>query len=349
MRNAVLIIDDTSVDRQILYDMLCDEYVIYTANDGEEALDIIREHRDEILAILLDLIMPGMNGYELLEKLQTMGVVTETPILIISAEESAESEEKCIDLGAADYVHKPFSRRVVRSRLLNAARLYSDKRELKKTVESQVTSIRKRSNNLILLLAGIVETRDVESGTHVKRVQGYTEILAKKLMEKFPEYNLDADRIKLIVSGSALHDVGKIGIRDAILLKEGKLTDEEFNDMKKHTTIGANFIENSVNVWDGEYLEVLRDIVKYHHEKYDGRGYPEGLKGDEIPISAQIVSIADVFDALVNKRCYKEAYSKQSAFDMIVNGECGEFNPDLIECFRDSFDQFKELADRLDA
>lgn len=348
MKGAVLIIDDVLMDRDILQDMLADEYNVYTASNGSEALEVLNEHKDEIVAILLDLIMPKMNGYELLELFNKSGIVTEKPVLIISSEDSADIEEKCILLGAADYVHKPFSRKVVRSRVINAARLFTYKQNLEKKVDENIKEVKTRGNNLILLLAGIVETRDVESGTHVKRVQGYTSILANRLMEKYPSYKLDPETVRLIVSGSALHDVGKIGIKDAILLKPSRLSADEFKIMKEHTTIGANFIDSADNVWDKDYHDIIHDIVKYHHEKYDGNGYPEGLKGDEIPISAQIVSVADVFDALVNQRCYKEAYGKETAYDMIINGECGQFNPDLIECFKDSFDEFSKLADVLE-
>jgi len=349
MKDAILIIDDVSIDRDILEDMLSDEYVIYTAKDGKEALEVMLEHGDEIVAILLDLIMPRMNGYELLEKFNELKISADKPVLIISGENSLESEEKCISLGATDYVRKPFSHTIVRHKVVNMTRGYSQRKGLEHQVAEQMHTIKKRSNNLILLLAGIVETRDVESGTHVKRVQGYTSILAHKLMDKYPSYKLDDEKIRLIVSGSALHDVGKIGIKDAILLKEGKLTEDEFETMKEHTTIGAEFIDSADDVWDTDYFEIIHDIVKYHHEKYDGHGYPEGLKGNDIPISAQIVSIADVFDALINKRCYKEAYDKKVAYKMILDGECGQFNPDLIDCFIESFDDFVALADKMDA
>lgn len=347
MQNTILIIDDVEINRDILTDILEEEYDILTASDGIEGMEIINREKDNLVAVLLDLVMPNMDGYEVLDALKETEFMLTIPVLVISTEESSVSERECFAAGVSDFIHKPFSRDVIRARVNNTVNLYLYKRHLEQTVEEQTQIIKNRSDGMVLLLAGLVETRDIESGSHVKRVQGYTRILAKRLGYKYPRYGLNDEKIEKIVSASALHDVGKIGIRDAILLKPGKLTTDEFEEMKKHTLIGADFIRRSDNAWDEDYNRVSYEIARYHHEKFDGKGYPEGLKGNEIPISAQIVSIADVYDALVNKRCYKEAFAKEKAFDMVLKGECGQFNPDLLDCFIDTIDEFEELAEIL--
>lgn len=347
MRNTILIIDDVEINREILTDILCEEYDIITAPDGVVGMEMINRERDKLVAVLLDLVMPNMDGYEVLEELKSTDFMTEIPILVISTEESSLSEKECFSAGVSDFIHKPFNREVIMTRVSNTVNLYQYKRHLEKTVAEQTQIIKDRSDGVVLLLAELVETRDIESGSHVKRVQGFTRILARRLEDKYPVYGLTDDTIEKIVSASALHDVGKIGIRDAILLKPGRLSEDEFEEMKKHTLIGADFIKRSDNAWDEDYNKVSYEIARYHHEKFDGNGYPEGLKGNEIPISAQIVSIADVYDALVNKRCYKEAFAKEKAFEMVLEGECGTFNPDLVDCFIDTIGEFEKLADNL--
>lgn len=347
MRNTILIIDDVEINRDILTNILEEEYNIITAEDGIKGLTEIYKEQESLVAILLDLVMPRMDGYEVLAELKKTDIMANIPILVISTEESSVSEQECFNAGVSDFIHKPFNRDVVKTRVDNTVNLYLYKRHLEETVEMQTKLIRERSEGMISLLAGVVETRDVESGLHVKRVQEYTRILAEQLTKKYPMYGLDKEQIDRIVSASALHDVGKIGIPDAILLKPERLTTDEFEEMKKHTIIGAEFIKTAQDVWDSDYAKISYEIAKYHHEKYDGNGYPEGLSGEEIPISAQIVSIADVYDALVNKRCYKNAFAKEKAFDMILRGECGEFNPKLKECFIDTIERFEELADSM--
>ena len=208
----------------------------------------------------------------------------------------------------------------------------------------QAARLQKSNTNIIDILGTVVESRNLESGEHVMRVKGYTEILAKEMMKEYPEYGLTDKKIEVIVSASALHDIGKIAIPDNILLKPGKLTQDEYEYMKSHTTRGCEILNNIKDVWDEEYEKASYEICRHHHERYDGRGYPDKLKGDEIPISAQLVSVADVYDALVNERVYKSAYSKEQAFSMIINGECGIFSPKLLECFRNCREQFEELA-----
>ena len=344
MRNTILIVDDVEINREILKNILEEEYRIVTACNGLEALKVLETEEENLVAILLDLVMPQMDGFEVLEILNKRGLLTSIPVMIISSEDSRASEQECFSAGVSDFIHKPFDMNVVRTRVNNTVSLYLYKRHLEQKVLEQTQIIEKRNSNLLDLLAGVVESRDLESGSHVQRVKEYTRIIADELCRKYPKYGLNVYKIAIYSEASTLHDLGKISIPDSILLKPGKLTDEEFETMKTHTTKGAEFIYRVKDMWDEEYGKISYQIAKYHHEKYDGKGYPEGLEGEQIPISAQIVSIADCYDALINKRCYKEAFGKEKAFDMIINGECGVFNPDIINCFMNRINDFENLA-----
>lgn len=359
-RNKILIVDDVEINREILSVMLEDVYPIIEAGNGSEAIRQIEENGDEIAAILLDIMMPGLNGYDVLSYMKEQGLLNVIPVLIISADTTGEAEERCLAMGASDYIHKPFEHDVVRVRVKNTVELFAHKRSLEdavkektaeveeknKILERQAAKLQKMNEDIIDVLGSIVEGRSLESGEHVKRVKGFTRILAEKLMKLYPEYGLTQHDVDIIVSASAMHDIGKIAIPDSILLKPGKLTFEEFQCMKTHTTKGCEILDQINNIWDEEYGKTSYDICRHHHERFDGRGYPDGLAGDDIPISAQIVSIADVYDALVSKRCYKDAFAKDEAYNMILNGECGTFSPKLLECFRVSKSEFEELADR---
>lgn len=347
MRDTIIIVDDVDINRDILENILEDEYRIVTAQDGINALETIDIEKERLCAILLDLVMPNMDGYEVLVELKERNIITNIPVLIISSEESTYSEQECFSAGVSDFIHKPFDRGVVKTRVNNTVNLYLYKRHLEETVEEQTNIIRKKNNNVVDLLASVVESRDLECGVHVKRVKEYTKILANRLSIKYPEYKLTDETIDTIVAASVLHDIGKIAIPDAILLKPDRLSTDEFDKMKTHTTIGAEFIEKAKDMWEDDFGEVSLEIAKYHHEKFDGKGYPEGLKGNDIPIAAQIVSLADVYDALVSKRCYKEAFTKEKAFDMVLRGECGQFNPDLIECFIDEINKFEDMTEKI--
>lgn len=344
-KDTVLIVDDMEINRMILSDILEDDYRVLSVCNGLQALDTIAVEQDNIVAILLDLVMPGIDGYEVLRSLRSQALLSTIPVLIISSEDSSMTEQECFNMGISDYIHKPFDRGLVRTRVNNIVSLYQYKRQLEKTVEEQTGIIKKRNGRMLDLLASVVESRDLESGTHVQRVKDYTKVLAEQLRRVFPKYGLTEHKIEVIVAASALHDVGKISIPDSILLKPGKLTEDEFEVMKLHTIKGSDFLKNAQDLWDDDYGKVGYEIARYHHEKYDGHGYPEGLSGAEIPISAQIVSIADAYDALVHERCYKEAFSKEEAYEMIVNGECGIFNPDILECFKERREDFERLAE----
>lgn len=359
MKDKILIVDDTQLNRELLKDILCEEYDILEAENGREALDIVRHEMTNIAAILLDLIMPVMDGFTFLEELQKLNIMDKVPILVISGEKSVQNEKKCFDYGVSDFIGRPFNSVLVTRRVQNVVNHYAYKNKLEEKVEEQTSSLReayntlkiqaeklqKRNQEIIDMLGNIVEYRNLESGEHIQRVKGYTKILAKKFSMQYPEYNLDKDTVATIVDISALHDIGKIAIPDSVLLKPGKLTKEEFEYMKTHTIRGCEILDKMGKDWEPKFKKISMEIVRYHHERYDGKGYPDGLKGEDIPVSAQIVSLADVYDALVSERCYKNAYSKDQAFNMIVGGECGVFSPKLIEVFREVRNDFENFAD----
>lgn len=342
--NKILIVDDIEINRDILSEMLEEVYPVETAEDGLQAVNIMSERADEFGAILLDLVMPNMDGLEVLKIMNERGWIEKIPVLIISGEQAVETERECFNLGVADFIRKPFDTTLVHKRVGNIVELYLYKKSLEKKVDEQTVKLKRTNERIIDILGGVVESRSLESGQHIQRVKGYTRILAQEMMKSFKEYELTPERINLIVSASALHDVGKVAIPDSILLKPGRFTPEEFDVMKTHTTRGCELLEGIKDAWDEDYTKISWDICRYHHERYDGRGYPDHLEGDDIPISAQLVSIADVYDALISKRCYKDAYELNEAYEMILNGECGTFSPKLIECFKKSKEKFEKLA-----
>lgn len=358
MRNKVLIVDDLEMNREMLEVILEEDYPIVEADDGRKAIEIMEKSQEDIAVILLDLLMPDMDGYEVLEEMRRRSWLDKVPVLVISAESKVDAERRCFELGVSDFIHKPFDNAIVRNRVKNTVDLYIYKNELEEKVEQQTVTLKNQyallevqarklqeSNTKIIdILGTVVECRNLESGEHVKRVKGFTKILAEQAMADYPEYELTQEKIDIIVSASALHDIGKIAIPDNILLKPGKLTDEEFAYMKTHTVRGCDVLNNIRDVWEEEYSRASYDICRHHHERYDGRGYPDGLAGESIPISAQLVGIADVYDALVSERVYKSAYTPDEAFAMIQGGKCGTFSPKLLECFRHARERFEELA-----
>lgn len=358
MRNKILIVDDSFINRELLTEMLEDEYEVITCENGLQALELMEENYNELAIILLDLVMPVLDGVGFLKALQNKPIMKDIPILVISGETNVETEIKCFDYGVFDFIKKPFDNRLVKKRIKNAVDLYMYKNNLEERVAEQTSVISEQYNllkhqadqlaksnvSIIEILGTIVEYRNLESGEHIQRVKSYTRILGEQLMEDYPEYNLTSKQLNVIVSASALYDVGKIAIPDSILLKPGRLTKEEFEFMKEHTTKGCEIINNIRGVWSEEYARASYEICRHHHERYDGRGYPDGLLGENIPISAQLVAVADVYDALVNERVYKSAFSADKAFNMIINGECGTFSPKLMDCFTKCRDRFESLA-----
>lgn len=358
MKKQILIVDDVEYNRDILSDVLEEEYNIITASNGKDAIELLKEKYDEIDALLLDLIMPEVDGFGVLDFIRDNNLTDKIPVLIISGEDSVRIEKQCFAYGVSDFIRKPFDGALVQRRTKNVTELQAYKKELEHKVETQTEVLReqneklksqadvmaKTNSKIIDILGTVVESRNLESGEHIMRVKEYTRTLALEMMERYPEFGLTPELVDMIAEASALHDIGKISIPDSILLKPGKLTREEFEYMKSHTTRGSEILMKMEDIFSPDYVQLSFEICLHHHERYDGNGYPDGLAGEFIPISAQIVSLADVYDALVNERCYKKAFTKDEAFLMIVSGECGKFSPKLIECFRCVKDKFEELA-----
>lgn len=338
-KQQILIVDDEAINREILKTMF-DEYDRLEAENGREAIEKIVGNRNLVL-ILLDISMPVMSGFDVLEYMKEHELLDRIPVILITGETVIDSEDKAYTYGVADVIHKPFYPHIAKKRSQNIIELYQSKlnmerrlKEQEKEIRAQEKEIRENNEAMLEALSSIVESRSLETGEHTRRIKQLTGIILKYLTECFPKYGLTKAAADQIAEASVLHDIGKIGIPDAILLKPGRLTPEEFEIMKTHTTIGCEMLEKSYRRKDSDFYRYSYEICRHHHERWDGGGYPDHLAGDDIPISAQIVSVADVYDALVSPRVYKKAFEKDKAFDMIINGECGKFSPDVLECFR---------------
>lgn len=341
----LLVVDDSEMNREILKEILGKEYRILEACDGEEALKILEQYGTEISLVLLDIIMPKMDGFEVLAYMNRDKWIEDIPVIMISSEGSESYIRRAYELGASDYISRPFDAKVVYQRVINMIKLYAKQRRLIHLVTDQIYEKEKNNRMMTGILSQIVEFRNGESGLHVLHINILTQLLLEKLMRKSENYDLSWSQQHMIATASALHDIGKIGIDEKILNKPGKLTKEEFEAMKQHTIIGARMLDSLEMYHDEEMMKYAYEICRWHHERYDGKGYPDGLKGEEIPISAQVVSLADVYDALVSDRVYKKAYSHEKAMEMILNGECEMFNPLLLECLVEIQDKVrKELG-----
>lgn len=330
-RETILIVDDSAMNRMLLSDILSDTYNIIEAEDGEQAIAILQQHASEISIVVLDMVMPKVDGFGVLEAMNENRWIQFLPVVSISTESSPEFVERAYSLGVTDFINRPFDELIVIRRVSNTIKLYAKQRKLTNMVANEIFEKERNGSLMITILSHIVEFRNGESGMHVINIGTLTEILLNQISKKDDRYYLPYAERDLIVKASALHDIGKISIPEEVLNKPGKLTDEEFEAMKQHTVIGYQMLSDLV-FQDEPLVKVSREITRWHHERYDGRGYPDGLKGDEIPLSAQIVSLADVYDALTSERVYKPAFSHEKAVQMILNGECGAFNPLLLEC-----------------
>mgnify|MGYP004569957605 FL=1 len=344
----VLIVDDSEMNRELLAEMLGSEYKITEAENGEECMAALKQRGTGISLILLDIVMPVANGFDVLDYMTSTHRIEDIPVIMISSENSEATVRKAYELGVTDYISRPFDARVVCQRVANTIKLYSKQKNLTKLVTEQVNEKEKNNRMMIRILSQIVEFRNGESGSHVLNIEKLTEMLMKQLLRKTDKYQIDPQMQELIPTASALHDIGKIGIEEKILNKPGKLTPEEFEIMKKHSVIGESILTSTAANMNEPLIKVASQICRWHHERYDGRGYPDGLKGDEIPISAQIVSLADVYDALTSERVYKKAFSHEKTMEMIQAGQCGVFNPILIECLVDIQEDVKRelLSDK---
>ena len=334
-KQKILIVDDNEMNRAILSDMLGDEFDILEAADGVQAVATLTQAGASISLVLLDIVMPLMDGYEVLAVMNKEHWIDDIPVIMISAESRSAYIERAYELGVSDFISRLFDMLIVRRRAINTIMLYAKQKKLVSMVADQIYEREKTSNLMINILSHIVEFRNGESGLHVLHIHTMTELLLKHLVHMTDQYPLSQKEISLISTASALHDIGKIGIADEILNKPGKLTKEEFEIIKTHSMIGASMLEELPFHQDEPLVKTAYEICRWHHERYDGGGYPDGLKGEEIPISAQIVSLADVYDALISERVYKKAYTHEQAMVMILGGECGAFNPVLLQCLED--------------
>lgn len=342
----ILIADDSEINRALLKEILGDGYDYLEAEDGAAAVELMRQ-RTDISLLLLDLMMPGMDGFDVLRVMKYHAWLDEIPVIVISAAEDTANIERAYDLGVADYIRRPFERIMIIRRVKNILMLYAKQKRLTRLVTDQVYEKEHNSVLMISILSHVVEFRNSESGLHVLHIRTLTDLLLHRLAQKTDRYQLDESDIALISTASALHDIGKIVIPEEILNKPGRLTAEEFAIVKNHTVAGAQMLQDlgQAIARDEPLLQVAHAICRWHHERWDGNGYPDRLKGDEIPIAAQVVALADVYDALTSERCYKHAYDHDTALRMILNGECGAFNPLLLGCLRESSEQLRtELA-----
>lgn len=348
--DTIIIVDDNYVGRVILDQLFRDEYNIISAENGEEAIEVIEKNRSRLAAILLDLYMPVMDGFQVLRRLNSTGLTEEIPVFIISVENSGDKIMCAYDLGAADIIEKPFNPHFSRRRISNTIELYNHRRSMKNklieqndTIIAQDGKINELASCVNDMLSSLIEFRSVEGGAHISRVRTMTRLVLSRLTERFEKYSFDKYSIELISDASVLHDIGKIAIPDSILSKPTKLSIDEFELVKGHTTKGCEILASMDFLKGSDIYRYSYDICRHHHERVDGRGYPDRLTGDEIPVWAKIVSIVDVYDSLVSSRCYKPAYYHEKALDMIMNGECGAFDNQVLIVFLELAEEIRMM------
>jgi putative two-component system response regulator len=353
-KNAILVADDQEINRVIIKQIFS-AYETFEAVNGRECLQILEKEHERLAVILLDCVMPVMNGLEVLDAMLRLPYAKTIPVIMITGMNIDNIESDAYERGIADIIYKPFHSSIVYKRVMNTIELYQHKNELEALVQEQFQKLEQKNELLAHLnealidsLSTIVEFRNTESGMHIRRISELTRIMLKELQNK-PEFGLTDQKIDKIASAAMLHDFGKIAIPDAVLLKPGKLTPEEFEIMKTHCEQGCALLKRVSFLEDRELYQYSYEICLSHHERYDGRGYPQHLKGDQIPLSAQVVSVADVYDALVSDRCYKKAYPHEQAVKMILDGECGTFSPLMIDVFVKVQDKMNACVQRLNA
>jgi putative two-component system response regulator len=346
-RPSVLVVDDEEINVMLLEGILEDEYTVITANDGTEALDILWHSKILPKIVLLDVQMRKMGGFETLKNMKADDSLKRIPVIFITAD---KEESKALAAGAVDYISKPPNPDVVRLRVKNQIELKNYSDHLEELVEEKTAEIMGSMDVMLQAMANIIEYRNLESGSHVKRVQLYSAALIDQIMDRSSKYVEYAYQLKIldpdiIIKSVALHDVGKIGIPDKILLKPGKLDFDEFEIMKTHTTLGKKIVESILRNDEGVYLQHCRDIAYCHHERFDGKGYPRGISGYDIPLAARIASVADVYDALVCARVYKAAFSYEDAIKIITDGSGSQFDPILTKVLFDIQDEFMAISE----
>lgn len=343
-KQKVLIVDDSEMNRALLTDILEGSYDVAEAEDGAQAIEVLSQNDEDFWLVLLDIIMPGIDGFGVLESIREHQWSNRVVVMMISSDGSPENINRAYSLGTFDYISRPFDAMIVHRRVENTLMLFARQDDLERRVKEQVVEQQKNNDLMISILSHIVEFRNGESGPHIQHVKGITELLLQHLLAMTDQYQLTEDDIQLIVTASALHDIGKVAIPEEILNKPGRLTDEEFAIMKSHSAIGSQMLlDLPEEQLASPLISVANAICRWHHERYDGRGYPDGLVGEEIPICAQVVSLADVYDALTSERSYKKAFSHEKALSMIIEGQCGTFNPLLLQCLTEASDELAAM------
>ncbi len=354
-RKCVLIVDDSPENISIATTVLRDAYRIKVATNGPRALELA-EGEDKPDLILLDIVMPDMDGYEVCRRLKANPAVGSIPVIFLSAQSSVEEETRGFEVGAVDYIHKPFSPPIMRARvrahlLVKEARdfLHEQNEILERKVQQRTLELSTIQDATIAAMASLAETRDNETGNHIRRTQHYVKALALRLKDH-PRFRdaLTPETIELLFKSAPLHDIGKVGVPDSILLKPGRLTADEFEVMKQHTTIGRDAIEAAeagLNI-EVSFLRFAKEIAYSHQEKWNGSGYPQGIGGDDIPISARLMAVADVYDALISRRVYKEPMTHEAAVEFITTGSGSHFDPDMVEAFLNMADEFYAISQR---
>lgn len=338
---TILIVDDVDINRIVLGEVFDDTYNIIEAEGGAEAIEILACNRN-ISAVLLDILMPEVNGLDVLRAMNKTGRIEKTPVFMITAADSEDMLMESYNLGAIDVIIKPFVAQFLRSRVNSVIELYEHRNQLEKIVQKQVARMNEMMKSLVETLAAVIEFRDCESGEHVRRVSLLSEALMREVSDTYEEYRMSDAEIEKIATSAILHDIGKISTPDQILNKPGRLTSEEFDIMKQHTTKGCDILLKIPDVMDAGVYRYAYDICRHHHERWDGRGYPDGLSGDDISIWAQVVSMVDVYDALTSERVYKKGFEKEKALSMIKNNECGVFNPKILKVFEIALEKYEK-------
>ena len=344
-RQKILIVDDSEFNRDMLKEILRETYNYLEAENGNQAIQIMGENPG-IDLMLLDINMPQMNGFEVLKWMNQSRCIDETPVIMISSEDAVDTMRKAYELGITDYITRPFDSVIVKKRVQNTLGLYMNQKHLINVVYDQVYEKEENNNIMIQIMSNILGSRNSESREHILHIKTATEMMLRQLVKVTDVYPLTEADIALITTASSLHDIGKIRIPEEILNKPGRLTDEEFQIMKTHSELGAAIIKDMDFPQDHPLVHTAWEICRWHHERWDGKGYPDGLKGEEIPISAQVVSIVDVYDALTSERCYKKAFDHDTAIQMILDGQCGQFNPILLMCLKELSLQLSKMIDK---
>lgn len=349
-RNTILIAEDADINRELLSSMFEEQYNVLEAENGQVAIECLDAKKDEIACLLLDLIMPVKNGFDVMEYMHETKLIDTIPIILITGDDSKQTEETAYNFGASDLIYKPYNMQVVMRRVKNIVDLYAHKNSIEQAMQEESKKVREqaqeiRKNNVLIIdaLGKIVEYRTNETHEHTKRVQAYTKLLLKYAMQLHPELHLTHDDVHMIVRAAAVHDIGKLGIPDEVLLKHTNLTDEDIKVKRSHTTVGCEILEFFSGISNKKFYQYCYDVCRYHHERWDGSGYPEQLKGDAIPVAAQLVALADAYDSLVGKRMYNTPYTHPTAVQEIVSGALGEFSPLALECFDLAKEEFYQL------